>query len=200
MKTYTIKTLDKKGFTDVPQAAIDQMPWGGFYSPDCFAKMIYVRNEGFYTRLYAHESAPRATYPNFGDPVCRDSCLEIFVNFAPEAGDLYVTCEANALGTIESSVGTSRYDRVSVDEKTGMKPVVATGRDGEYWWVENFLSLDLLKKMYGDITTESGTEYRGNFYKCGDCTEIEHYLTWAPIDLPEPDFHCPGFFGMMILE
>jgi len=199
MKTYTIKTLDRKDFSDVPKAVIDQQPWGGSYAPDCFAKMIYVRNEGFYTRLYAKERAPRSTYQNFGDPVCKDSCLEIFVNFDPAAGELYISCEANSLGTVECSVGTSRYDRIAIDEKTGTVPTIDTGRDGEYWWVENFLSLDLLCKVFGGINTESGAEYRGNYYKCGDCTEVEHYLTWAPIDLPEPDFHCPGFFGKLVM-
>ena len=36
---------------------------------------------------------------------------------------------------------------------------------------------------------------RGNFYKCADDTANPHFVSWSPIDLPNPDFHCPAFFG-----
>ena len=35
----------------------------------------------------------------------------------------------------------------------------------------------------------------GNFYKCADETMNPHFVSWSPIDLPEPNFHCPEFFG-----
>jgi len=200
MKTYQIKTCEGKELSGAPKAVIDELPWGGSYHPECFAKMIYVRDEGFYTRLYAKEPAPMTTYKNYGDPVCKDSCLEVFVNFDPKDGDLYLSCEANSIGTIESNVGTGRHGRIPTDKKTGMLPDIDTGRDGDYWWVGNFLSLDLLSEVFGDIDTTSGAEYRANFYKCGDCTETEHYITWSPIDLPGPEFHCPEFFGRLVME
>jgi hypothetical protein len=36
---------------------------------------------------------------------------------------------------------------------------------------------------------------RGNFYKCADDTEMPHFVSWSPIHLPTPNFHCPDFFG-----
>ena len=30
---------------------------------------------------------------------------------------------------------------------------------------------------------------RANFYKCGDKTAHPHYVSWAPINTPQPDFH-----------
>ena len=38
----------------------------------------------------------------------------------------------------------------------------------------------------------------GNFYKCADETMNPHFVSWSPIDLPEPNFHCPEFFGEML--
>jgi hypothetical protein len=38
-----------------------------------------------------------------------------------------------------------------------------------------------------------------NFYKCGDKCMHPHYLSWSPIGLPEPNFHCPEFFGKINL-
>ena len=38
---------------------------------------------------------------------------------------------------------------------------------------------------------------RGNFYKFADSTENPHYVTWSPIELPSPDYHCPEHFGKL---
>ena len=39
----------------------------------------------------------------------------------------------------------------------------------------------------------------GNFYKCADETMNPHFVSWSPIDLPEPNFHCPEFFWLIYL-
>ena len=36
---------------------------------------------------------------------------------------------------------------------------------------------------------------RGNIYKCGDKTAHPHFLSWAPVGTPSPDFHRPEYFG-----
>ena len=41
---------------------------------------------------------------------------------------------------------------------------------------------------------------KANFYKCGDRLKQQHYLSWNPIDLPRPNFHCPEFFGELTFE
>ena len=40
---------------------------------------------------------------------------------------------------------------------------------------------------------------QGNLYKCGDKTAWPHFLSWAPIGTPAPDFHCPAYFGEFLL-
>jgi len=52
-----------------------------------------------------------------------------------------------------------------------------------------------------------GVEYKGepielfgNFYKCADLTADPHFLSWAPINTPEPDFHRPECFQSIILD
>lgn len=44
------------------------------------------------------------------------------------------------------------------------------------------------------IATWSGLEARINVYKCGDKLSCPHYLSWKPIDTPQPDFHVPRCF------
>jgi len=41
---------------------------------------------------------------------------------------------------------------------------------------------------------QKGSTFYGNFYKCGAKTRVLHYLSWAEINTPKPDFHCPVFF------
>ena len=43
-------------------------------------------------------------------------------------------------------------------------------------------------------------EAAGNFYKCGDLTEIEHYLAWSPMTSEKPDFHRRQDFGTLVFE
>ena len=48
-----------------------------------------------------------------------------------------------------------------------------------------------------NITSLDGKAIRANFYKCGDKLQTPHFLSWNPIDLEKPNFHCPEFFGML---
>ena len=38
---------------------------------------------------------------------------------------------------------------------------------------------------------------KANFYKCGDKLSIRHYLSWNKIETGKPDFHQPGYFGLL---
>ena len=51
-----------------------------------------------------------------------------------------------------------------------------------------------------NITSLGGKTIRANFYKCGDKLQTPHFLSWSPIDLEKPNFHCPEFFGELHFE
>ena len=202
MRQYIIKRTQTKDFSNIEKAMIDNLHWGGEYKPECFAQVIFIEGEGFCARLYAKESDPLMTYKqgDFSDDVCDDSCMEWFIDFKPGNPEGYFNLEGTACAALNAGVGTGRHGRIPLHEKIGMLPEVTAGRDGEFWWVEYYLPMDLIEKVFGEIDTGSGAVYRGNFYKCGELTEQPHYLAWAPIDLPEPDYHCPDFFGEFIME
>ena len=70
--------------------------------------------------------------------------------------------------------------------------------------LEGMFSWNLLVAIPLDIM---GVKFTGepitmmaNFYKCADLTSTPHFLSWAPIDTPEPDFHRPEFFAPITLE
>ena len=54
--------------------------------------------------------------------------------------------------------------------------------------------------FFPEFELTSGKVLMANCFKCGDLTAQEHYFSWNPIDLVDPDFHRPDFFGKMILE
>jgi hypothetical protein len=69
-------------------------------------------------------------------------------------------------------------------------------KDGLFEWeVEERIPLDLIFQK----PIAKGQRLKANFYKCADKTKRPHFLSWQPIDLPKPDFHCPQFFGEIVL-
>ena len=54
---------------------------------------------------------------------------------------------------------------------------------------------------YAPVTAPGpGVAWRANFYKCADASSHPHWLTWAPVDWPQPDFHRKEFFGTLVFE
>lgn len=202
MKEYLIKRTKEKDYTGASRAVINELPWGGDYKPDCYAQVIFVEGKGFYAKMFAKESDPLMTYKpgDFSDDVCDDSCMEWFIDFKPGNEKGYINYEGTACAALNCGVGGGRDNRIPIQNMIGRLPGIEAGREGDYWWVEYFLSLDIIEEVFGKISTEKGTEYRGNFYKCGELTPQPHYLAWSPIDLPSPDYHCPKYFGKFIME
>jgi hypothetical protein len=72
-------------------------------------------------------------------------------------------------------------------------------RVGECAW-EVALVIPYSAFFLHDITSLDGKTLRANFYKCGDKLQTPHFLSWNPIGLEKPNFHCPEFFGTLHFE
>ena len=72
-------------------------------------------------------------------------------------------------------------------------------RVGENKWS---LMLGLPTSIMHQHKVESwdGLQLKVNLYKCGDNLSKPHFLSWQPIALPQPCFHCPEFFTAIELE
>ena len=131
-------------------------------------------------------------------PVWEDSCCEFFVS-DPSDGTYY-NFELNCIGTLLASKRRSRNDadmfpeellsriirhstlkKEQIEEKGGIKS----------WGTAICIPFDVIG-LNGDSLPES---IKANFYKCADLAAHLHYLSWNRIDLPQPDFHRPDFFG-----
>lgn len=190
---YNIICASADALDRAEEARIQDVPWGSTYTPDCRFQGIFMEGEGFLFRLTCFEKNPRITHYEHGSSVCEDSCLEIFLNFAPDRSRSYINFEMNAAGTTLFGIGPDRYDRV--DLNTPHMPKVEAKILEDKWQVELFIPLETIYNVYGNVDFKKGYVFKGNAFKCGDLTEEEHYLSWAPMQRDAVDFHRSDRFG-----
>ena len=113
--------------------------------------------------------------------------------------DNYFNFEINPNGCLRVQFGPSREDRLDIVRKNAIDYFsIRTNRTADGWEVFYRIPLQFIRLFYPEYRFEVGL--LGNMYKCGDRTAVEHYLSWARIDLDTPDFHQPGFFGLITFD
>ena len=129
-------------------------------------------------------------------PVWEDSCVEFFVTMAD--GQRYMNIEMNCAGTILVGKRLSKTDaqhlteaEISTIRRVTSLPhePIDSRAEGQSWWAIEVIPYEIFGY---DHKPES---LRANLYKCGDKCDQPHFLSWSPIPLPAPNFHCPQFFG-----
>ena len=137
-----------------------------------------------------------------GQHVWEDSCVEFF--FDPDGKGEYYNLECSCTGWIYLCKGTGRCGRIPLDD-TALKsikrrctlPQEAFGLRGERTHWELWLYVPA--SVFG-LESFEGLRARGNFYKCADASPFRHYLSYAPIATPKPDFHRPEFFETILFD
>jgi len=132
-------------------------------------------------------------------PVWTDSCVEFFCQ--PEGSGLYYNFECNCIGRLMVGCGEGREGRqlalpqvlASIDRWASLGPDPLADALGRTCW-ETALVIPASAFYCHDLRSFDGIRLRANFYKCGGTDTFKHYLSWAPIDTPRPDFHRPEFF------
>ncbi len=194
---YFVRTVDTVDFSVAEKAYISNYKWTEGYAPEAYAQLLYVKNKGFALKMTVAEESPRAVYNNYDDPVYTDSCLEFFVRFNKDMPE-YMNFEMNSNGAFLAARRTSRHNKEPIHTLAEL-PVVTASKGNGSWSVETFFDLAFIKTLFGKDSFVSGDHFFGNFYKCGDDTDIPHFGMWSPVDNPTPDFHRPEFFGKFII-
>ncbi|MBR5886169.1 MAG: hypothetical protein IKY93_05885 [Alistipes sp.] len=132
--------------------------------------------------------------------VWEDSCVEFFV--ANPVGEGYYNFELNAIGTLLAAFRTSRENAThfSVEQIAKIRrfgqfehsPIDVVGQSS--WWVAELIPFEAIGLSCRPRTL------RANFYKCGDNLRRPHFMSWSPIALDKPNFHCPDYFGELIFD
>ena len=183
---------------------IDVVNWADFpYCPDVEFRVAHT-GEAILINYKVKEASVRAVAQADQGRVWEDSCCEFFVRAEDE--DEYYNFECNCVGTLLVNFG-KKGDRHHAPESVlaNVKRWSSLGREpfeeriGECSW-ELSLVIPVSSLFNHNIKDLSGITLRGNFYKCGDLLQTPHFLSWSPIDLPQPCFHCPEFFGKLSFE
>lgn len=173
----------------------------GAKAPRTEGCMIYIPGTGFEVTMRCYEENPKAVFTEPDQPVCRDSCMEAFMNFFPEEPEpRYVNVEMNSIGTVLCAFGFKRPNRTHVLKLGYPQPKVTVEKgqdaDGAYWQTKCLITEEFVEKLYGKpCKFQPGDSFQANFYKCGDQTEHPHWASWSKVAIA--DFHTPEFFGIM---
>lgn len=156
-----------------------------------------------YIDFFVRSNYLRAVNYENNSNVYQDSCVEFFVS--PEGETPYYNFEFNCIGTVHAARRNDRHsgELLSDEQLNRIKRYPSCGTR-PFEEVEGIFTWNLLVAIPLDIINleyEEGKllKIKGNFYKCGDLTSSPHYLSWAPINTENPDFHRPEFFGDIIL-
>lgn len=183
--------------------SIGEVNWEKYrYKPVVEFSLGYTEKE-LIIKYYVTEECFKAEKTETNQNVFEDSCVEFFFLLPDEKA--YCNLEFNGIGTCLAGMGTSRNDRVRLNEKlvekirrkssAGESPVSEV-RQAFSWDLVVAIPRDLLKDHSTDDLLQ-GRQLKANFYKCGDKLSAPHYLTWNPILTEKPDYHRPEYFGTL---
>jgi hypothetical protein len=185
---------------------INQLNWPEAFpeKPEVTVELSNNQSWLFLTYHVKGEQVRAVTTEDQG-PVWEDSCVEFFCQVPGE--DHYCNFECNCIGAMVGARRKGRAEDVkpfSPDEMGRIERHCTFPReafeekDGLFeWTVELRIPLDLI---FRDQKPTFPQKLKVNFYKCADKTKKPHFLSWQPIPLPKPDFHCPQFFGEIELQ
>ena len=185
--------------------AIACVNWAEFpYQPEGKFRAAHFGN-AILLHYQVTEASGRAVALADDGRVWEDACVEFFLS--PEGYDFYYNFECNCATKLLLHGGPAGGERPTASEEVlksvkrwsslGAEPLEE--RVGECTW-EVALVIPASAIFRHEIDSLNGKTMRANFYKCGDLLQTPHFLSWAPIDLPKPKFHCPEFFGEIKFE
>jgi hypothetical protein len=176
------------------------------FRPHASVKMVYD-NDNIYLIFQVKDQYVRCLTNVINGPVYKDSAVEFF--FAPDSGmpERYFNLETNCGGTPLMQYNTvartdSRGLEVEDIEKVEIAHTLPQIIDPEIsepvtWYMEYRIPLAMLEKYAGVTRPAAGVEWKANFYKIAENNSNPHYITWAVVDNPKPNFHLPQFFGTL---
>lgn len=167
--------------------------------------------KGFYGLFQVKDKYIRSVATEHNSSVCRDSCVEFFVE--PPGGQGYLNFEFNCGGTMllhhvkdctRTDKGFKEFYPVTASEAEGVKifhtmPAVVEPEitEEKTWRLGFYIPFALFESKIKGLKAASGQTWRGNFYKCADKTSHPHWASWNPVSVL--NFHLPECYGNIIL-
>lgn len=194
---YRVVRVNAPDWKNIEAAELAHQPWLEPCNIEAKAQLCHD-GENLYVRMQTKETNIRAELTGVLDQVCNDSCMEFF--FAPDMDDArYFNFEWNKLCNAYIGFGAERRTRVRQILKNPKDVFMPVSVDTEGGWaIEYRIPLSFIRMYVPEYVFEGKAAC--NFYKCGDLTEIPHYLAWAPLSSEKPDYHRRWDFGTLVFE
>jgi len=198
---------DAAPWPDVPALAVDRhMGERPAHVPRVAAKVGWD-GEAIHVIFRVEDRYVRAVARRRQSPVCGDSCVEFFFVPGTDIENGYFNLEMNCGGTLlfhfqkiprQGAVRIAPADLAQIAIAHSLPRRVEPEMPGPVTWIVAYrLPFGILAKYRPARPPRPGTAWRANFFKCADRTSHPHWLTWAPVNRPRPDFHVPGDFGTL---
>ena len=171
-------------------------------------RMLYTQTD-LHLIFHVHDSCVSSLCTELHDNVCRDSCVEFFVEPMPGAG--YFNFEINAGGTLllfyildpskkkpgdpyalRNKIPQEQVDTFDIYHSMPrvVDPPITQWTD---WVIQLRVPFDFFRGYIPQLPDPAGETWRANLYKCG--SPRSHWACWAPMDERPPNFHRPEFFA-----
>lgn len=203
LPTLDVLDISSIGFLMEDKAhreSLDVVNWPDTYPYKPVVAFDIARgNEDLYIRFIVRGNSLKAVHSVDGSSVYEDSCVEFFMKKVNEP--VYMNFEFNCIGVCDAARRLSREEKnsVSAGDYASIRrfSTVKSGpffeeKMGIHAWE---LTVAIPFRTMDLEAANLPEKIQANFYKCADKTVNPHFVSWNPIDLPQPDFHCPAFFG-----
>ena len=203
----SVTTWEGPGWRDLPTLEVD-LPAGGprSHAPRTLARLCWD-DRSLQVMFRVEDRYVRAVASRYQDPVCEDSCVELFLTPGTDLREGYFNIEMNCGGTtlFRHQFGRNVGRREVTEEDAALLAAahtMPTRVDPELpgpvtWLVSYRVPFELLARYAPVLSPRPGVRWRANLYKCGDATSHPHWLAWSPVDVSPPDFHRPEYFGTL---
>jgi len=179
------------------------------HRPTVQARVLYDA-KNLHVFFHVQDRYVKSVATNYLDPVCRDSCVEFFVEPVPGKG--YFNIEFNCGGTLllfyiedptRTPEGPTEFKKMEPVKKElaqtirvahSMPDVVEPEIPAPTTWLLQYSApISMFEAYVGPLGNLAGQTWRGNFYKCADRSSHPHWASWAPLD--SANFHLPQCFA-----
>ena len=204
-KDLTGRTLDEV-FAEIDGEKIACNNWAEEYpdTPETTFRAFHTGDK-LYIRFDVKERLTYARFAVDNGEVWRDSCCEFYMSLD---GKTYYNVEMNCIGYMligYYEVPGVNPLRAGLDVLSQVERITTIGneafgiREGDNEWS---LTMALPTSIFYKDKVESwdGLKITANLYKTGNRPEQSHFITWQPVPLPKPSFHCPQFFKAIEFE
>ena len=174
------------------------------HRPEVGVKLLYG-HEHLYVHFRVNDRYVIATAENHQDSVCIDSCVEFFFTPSEDAGTGYFNIEVNCGGTVLFHHQQNRAEGRRILDVRAIRDmsvrhslprmIVPEIEKPTVWTLAYRVGYTDLEASAPVARPKPGAVWMGNFYKCADRSSHPHWLTWSPVDRPNPDFHRKEYFG-----